>query len=169
MFDIKNVIRVDKLSNGRKVLVFKCSTTMCSNELRMTRSRVKRYKGYCISCLQKKKPYGVIYKKLLQAAKYKEVENSLSYDDFLEFTTINMCVYCDKTIEWTKHLKAGENSKPYNLDRKDSSLGYSKENCVVCCGRCNQVKNAFFTYDEFKLIGNVIKQIDVQRKTLTNR
>jgi len=169
MFDLKDVIRVGKYSSGRKYLVFKCSTTTCSNELRLTPSRVKRYKGYCTSCLQKKDPFGVIYRKLLLGAKSKGVDNTLTYLQFLTFTSIKNCVYCGKFIEWTKYLRAGESSKPYNLDRKDSSLGYSKENCVVCCGRCNKVKNNFFSYEEFLLIGKVLKQIDEARKSLLTR
>ncbi len=163
MFDLKDVVRVGKYKSGRKYLVFKCSTTTCTNELRLTPGRVKRYKGYCTSCLQKKEPFGVIYRKLLSGAKSKGIESSLTYQQFLTFTLIKNCTYCGILVEWAEYLKAGEGSKPYNLDRKDSSFGYSIDNCVVCCGRCNQVKNDYFTFKEFKLIGKVIQQIDKQR------
>lgn len=45
----------------------------------------------------------------------------------------------------------------YYLDRKDSFEGYSVENCVVCCSRCNQAKSNFFTYEQWVEIGKVIK------------
>jgi hypothetical protein len=37
----------------------------------------------------------------------------------------------------------------YNgIDRKDNNKGYSLENCVPCCGRCNRAKDTT-SYDEF--------------------
>ena len=38
-------------------------------------------------------------------------------------------------------------SAKYNLDRKDNSIGYSKNNCVVCCSTCNYIKGDKFTYE----------------------
>jgi hypothetical protein len=36
----------------------------------------------------------------------------------------------------------------YNLDRLNSDKGYTKENCVVCCGACNRMK-WILGYDAF--------------------
>ncbi len=37
----------------------------------------------------------------------------------------------------------------YNgIDRKNSTLGYTMDNCVTCCGSCNIMKNKF-TEEEF--------------------
>jgi hypothetical protein len=47
-------------------------------------------------------------------------------------------------MEWAKHK---ENSR-YQLDRKDNDLGYTPENVVACCTRCNYAKRDHFTYDE---------------------
>jgi hypothetical protein len=44
-----------------------------------------------------------------------------------------------------------------NLDRKDSAKPYEMGNIVVCCRRCNYAKNTFFTYDEWKQIGTLIR------------
>lgn len=48
----------------------------------------------------------------------------------------------------------------YNgLDRYDTSRGYSADNVVACCGRCNRMKNNM-SYDEF---------IEHMQKILKNR
>jgi hypothetical protein len=58
------------------------------------------------------------------------------------------CHYCHAPVYWAKVNKTG---KPfgYNLDRKDSAEGYTNQNCVICCHRCNRGKNNLFTYDEW--------------------
>src|SRR5207244_1433978 len=48
------------------------------------------------------------------------------------------CIYC------------GKEPAPYNgLDRVDSSKGYTPENTVACCTRCNYAKNDF-SIEEFR-------------------
>ena len=37
----------------------------------------------------------------------------------------------------------------FSLDRKDNIKGYSKENCVLSCLRCNNIKSNVFSYEEF--------------------
>ena len=68
----------------------------------------------------------------------------------LDFTKINNCHYCGDDILWVKHTGTGQHR--YNLDRKDSNKGYSKDNCVVCCKKCNYMKGSEFSYEEFKEI-----------------
>ena len=78
----------------------------------------------------------------------------LSYEDYLSFTSTVECHYCSATIGWEPH---GTFSDGHHLDRKNNTLGYSKENCVVCCGTCNRVKSDVFTYEQFLVIGNLIR------------
>ena len=47
------------------------------------------------------------------------------------------CIYC------------GRYDNPNGIDRLDSSVGHTKENCVPCCRRCNQMKWDM-SLDEFK-------------------
>lgn len=76
----------------------------------------------------------------------------LTYEEFLEFTKINECHYCGTPIDWSK-------TTAYNLDRKDNTKDYYKENCVVCCKLCNQIKSRWFTYEEFLIIGHAIRTV----------
>lgn len=75
----------------------------------------------------------------------------LSLEDYTEIAQITECHYCGAFVDWFNKSSA------YYLDRKDNNVGYTKENCVVCCTRCNMAKGNRFTYDEWLKIGEVIK------------
>lgn len=53
----------------------------------------------------------------------------------------------------------------YNgIDRKDNSIGYTLENCLPCCARCNKSK-MILSYDDFlemvtKIYNNLIKNYE---------
>lgn len=53
----------------------------------------------------------------------------LSFDEYVALTSADCC-YCHGPLP-----KSG-----YGLDRKNSSLGYSIENCVPCCKTCNRIR-----------------------------
>jgi len=53
------------------------------------------------------------------------------------------CEYCGST-------------KRIEVDRKDSSLGYTKDNIAPACHRCNTIKNNVVTYDEMMKIVDIL-------------
>ena len=93
-------------------------------------------------------PFGVAAFNLLFAgykcsAAAREIEFKLTKDEVRDLTKEN-CFYCGAEPEtvYASHLPNG--GYVYNgVDRKDSSLGYSLENCVACCKMCNWMKNTF--------------------------
>ena|SRR5687767_9662289 len=60
------------------------------------------------------------------------------------------CYYCD-TVKYSSIKNTGHSTPfEYNgIDRVDNSRGYSSDNVVPCCGRCNSAKNKF-TLGEFE-------------------
>jgi hypothetical protein len=115
----------------------------------------------CQSCCQshpkpsrRKRPFEAQYNGLVHRTKH---EVLLSYEEFVQLTDVKECHYCGAPINWPKD-GYGKSSSPSNLDRKDNRLPYTKENVVVCCKKCNIGKNRFFTYDEWKQIGELIRQ-----------
>ena len=80
----------------------------------------------------KKSPH-VRYNVYQNNARHKDRNFDLSEDDFIKMTS-QPCIYC------------GGYSDTYNgewfngIDRIDSSLGYSYNNCVTCCATCNRMK-----------------------------
>lgn len=75
----------------------------------------------------------------------------------------NTCHYCgidenDFVPIWGTFY-GSKRGRTLEVDRKDNGQGYEIENCVLACAVCNNAKSAKFTYEEFKRVGNVIKQI----------
>jgi hypothetical protein len=164
----ENAIERRAHTNGRKYFLFKCGTVNCSNTLSVGAApcQLKRATGYCTSCHRKKRPYGIIFNRIAENSKQKSIPNSLTYSQFLEFTKVKVCVYCEELVEWMEHIPAHYRGHyGYNLDRKDSSKGYSKENCVVCCKICNWSKNELFSHEEFLEIGKTIGKILRKRRS----
>ena len=88
-------------------------------------------------------------------SKARGYEVLLTYEEFLEFTKTLRCHYCFAEIDWTKDQR-------YNLDRRNNDIGYTKENCVVCCPRCNYGKSNLFTYDEWYGMTSWFRRIQCQ-------
>jgi|HubBroStandDraft_1064217.scaffolds.fasta_scaffold20558_4 hypothetical protein len=112
------------------------------------------------------RPFEALYHILASEARrsrFSRVE--MSYIEFLSFTSIKQCHYCGELLQWAERINREKLPYTgYNLDRKDSSLGYTKENCVACCCFCNRTKGNRFTYDEFKLIASTIRYVLRVRK-----
>jgi hypothetical protein len=45
------------------------------------------------------------------------------------------------------------------LDRIDSKKGYTKDNCVPCCGFCNNLKAWYLTPSETKKVVDLLKEL----------
>lgn len=100
--------------------------------------------------------------KYMSRAKKKELEFTLNEQEFRELTSSN-CHYCQKPPRQNNNRK---HSNPkykdkmrfkidyiYNgVDRINSDLGYTKNNCVPCCGDCNLIKNDILSYEEMKVV-----------------
>jgi 5-methylcytosine-specific restriction endonuclease McrA len=80
------------------------------------------------------------------------------------------CHYCgieekEFTSIWEKKFYgSGRRGQRLEIDRKDNKHGYTMENSVLACALCNMAKSDFLTYDEFKKVGNVIREIWQERK-----
>jgi hypothetical protein len=99
------------------------------------------------------RPYEALYNTIRRMNKDKEIE--LSYEEFVQFTTVTKCHYCDTAVHWAE-FDIMRNGSNYNLDRKDNCQGYYNRNCVVCCARCNRLKSNQFTYEQMIQIGALI-------------
>jgi len=146
--------------DGRGEYYWRCRCTCGSGKTRVVRGKSLRG-GDCrgCGCLNpiRLRPFEALYRKLVRDAKTarsREVAVDLSYEEFLEFTKTTHCFYCDAGIEWKTFMSSGHG---YRLDRKDSGKGYSTDNCVVCCTRCNRGKSNLFTFDEWVAMTSVLR------------
>ena len=106
------------------------------------------------SSRSKIRPFEALFNSLIISTKHKV---ALTYEQFLEFTKETLCHYCDERIVWCMYNNRGRKLCRYNLDRKDNLLGYTADNCVVCCKRCNLGKGSLFSYEEWLAVGALIK------------
>ncbi len=70
------------------------------------------------------------------------------------------CYYCNRTLEEIKQnsIETERNKKcRLTIDRKDNNEGYSLDNIVLACNRCNMTKSSYFTEQEMLEIGKIIK------------
>jgi len=119
----------------------------------------------CFKCSYKnrpgirQKPFYARYTFLKRGGIKRHIQCSLTYAEFIEFTKIDKCHYCDDIIKWhpyTTKIKGKNNG--YNLDRKDNTLGYTKDNCVVCCKICNAIKQDIVSYSTMLKFGKILKE-----------
>lgn len=132
----------------------------CGNEKIIDGSKIKRGHTKSCGCLHKyvinehkKLPKGVANRNALLGsykgnAKHKDLPFSLSDEEAISIFESN-CYYCGKAPYCIMERK--NTNGPYiftGIDRLDSSLGYTKENTVPCCSKCNYIKSDM-SYKEF--------------------
>ena len=70
----------------------------------------------------------------LQSAMTRGIEFKLTLDDMKRLLKQKKCYYSGATMTTDGDLRV-------SLDRKDSKLGYTKDNTVACCVLANSLKN----------------------------
>jgi hypothetical protein len=167
----ENALKVERRKNGNYVYTFLCKYPSCTKLIRVhSTCGLKKRTGYCGSHAQVIRPFECIYNVIGKTGgRYKT--KILSYEEFLDFTKIKNCYYCNDIIPWQEHsiTTLTPKCRAYFLDRIDSSGPYSKDNCVVCCTRCNRMKNEY-SQDEFitlckRIASNHSKVDHVERKS----
>lgn len=133
---------------------FKCID--CDTKIKSKSSGLKKHSGRCVGCARRNvlPPYRALYNILKTSSAKRGIECTITYEDFLFLTQIRTCCYCGGDVEWQS--RTGRGSCKYNLDRKDSSRGYSFDNIVVCCSNCNQMKREWLSFDEFRVVRRVL-------------
>ena len=154
---------VRKSGGTRVVLVCKCSASDCQELIRVRRSELITSKLLCKVHVHRKRPFEGVYNSIKRDWRKTPVE--LTYEEYLEFTKISRCYYCDAVIPWEPYGTVhGEfRSLAYYLDRKDLAGPYSAMNCVVCCTACNILRGNRFTYEEFMLLAPALSKIRAAR------
>jgi len=87
--------------------------------------------------------------------RYKPV--NLTKDEFVSWweSQEQRCFYCKLHRNELALVEDTQNTKATRLtvDCIENHLGYAKDNIVLACGRCNFIKNDFFTHEEMIEIG----------------
>lgn len=129
-------ILFDKKLTEAKILCF------CGKEFITNWNSVKTYRRKSCGCLKKQKYNEIgrnLYERYKNSALKRNYEFSLTLDNFVELTS-DKCYYCH--ID-PKQIHGKNHKIPYvynGIDRVDNDFGYTVENCVTACGKCNILK-----------------------------
>ena len=101
----------------------------------------------CPECPRRKNTYYELrFKEYIYSAEKRKKEWNLSFDDFVNIST-QKCFYCGAEPEIQYRQQTGCNEmlgdKFNGIDRINSDLGYSIDNCVPCCSICNMMKTNY--------------------------
>lgn len=173
MLKIENCIRIEWKyypdRNRFKLYIFKCK--ICNKEVKAKKSGFSDHTGKCQKCSAKEtiriaikknklRPFEARYNNFRRRVKEEKTISDVSFEDYLGFTKISNCTYCEDLIPWEEY---SINMSGFFLDRKDNCVDHIKSNLVVCCKICNFTKRDEFSFEEFKLIGKAIKIIKQKR------
>ena len=93
-------------------------------------------------------PLRYVLSQYKSSAKKKRREFSLSFEAFKQVIQCR-CFWCGCSPDKTRTSDGGHTLRYNGIDRMDSSKGYTDDNCVPCCTRCNVAKNDM-TKQEFE-------------------
>lgn len=147
---------IDNNGNSR----FKCKCS-CGRIISMLGMHLNRKNQKCQACCIRKyvgEVSGVYFNSLKQSAKTRAVSFEITQLDIWEqFLKQNRkCIYSDVELAWQNGYK--DKLGTASVDRKDSSVGYTKENIQIVHKDINRMKSDF-TEDRFiDLCRKVIKK-----------
>lgn len=156
-----------KRSSSRGV-IWKCLCD-CGNIVNVASCNLSSESTISCGCSRRKAPKeSTIHRIWLQykgSAKKRNIELLLDKEQFISFI-FNDCYYCgEKPYTLIKSNNkynkqwADLCSVYYNgIDRVDNNLGYSINNCVTCCQKCNAAKSNMKVEQFFKMIKNIYER-----------
>jgi hypothetical protein len=147
------ISRLDQKQNGQ--IVWKCLCD-CGNYKDVPRKDLARKHVKSCGCLRglypTKRDAGIatLYKTKSGQSKRREISFELTLEQFIELINGN-CYYCNISPNNVyRNRQDGKAVISYNgIDRIDSKIGYTIENCKSCCKTCNISKGSK-SEEEFK-------------------
>lgn len=146
--------------NNRGDIVYSC-VCECGNECLVSKNLLKKHKNSCgclnlnhlTDCRQIRarpaydKFIDEIFYRYQRNASKRDYKFELNKEDF-EKLVLSNCKYCN--LGPSNHSKRGKYYDFYynGIDRLNNELGYTKDNTVSCCKKCNFFKGSL-TADEF--------------------
>ena len=149
------VLKFEKKSpSGEKMYSTKC--TRCGHIFdarRINDIKNTKDKGACKYCNFVGENDGInhFYQNYIIGAKNRGLSFDLTPSQFLDYISQD-CEYCGSSPELHEYKVNGKlkyTNYINGIDRIDSSKGYSVDNCVPCCSKCNKMK-LDYSVEDFK-------------------
>jgi hypothetical protein len=81
-----------------------------------------------------------VFRQYKRGARLRNYNFDLSLDEFVRLCEQD-CFYCGSLPSNKRKNRSGNGDFTYNgIDRVDNEKGYTLDNCVPCCKRCNRLK-----------------------------
>lgn len=88
--------------------------------------------------------------KMRSRARLRKIAMCMTFEEYCKIIESETCTYCGEKLPEVGH----------GLDRKNSTLGYSAENCVPSCARCNHVRGEDeISYEEMFEVVKLLKRL----------
>lgn len=107
--------------------------------------------------------YEQMFRRLvLDRSKKHNIDITLTVNDYAKIISQN-CFYCNDAPRLTTRFSMRKyvNTEPVfanGIDRIDSSLGYTLDNCIPCCTSCNYAKHQLTQQEFFEKISKIYKK-----------
>lgn len=150
IYGVYKVTEEIKISTSKcYVTKYKCVNIYTGKEYIYSRSYLHKLRNRVENKFFRENQLGLrnfLYRSYKQGAKNRGHSFDLSFEEFNSIISWN-CTYCGeppREADIKLLLKRGDTHQPnikYNgIDRVNPKLGYSINNCVPCCSRCNYMK-----------------------------
>ena len=167
-------------TNNRSMRKLKCRCD-CGNTIIVYKQKVLGGATKSCGCLQKetrlslgekrKKGYGeaatnecfLSYK---LCAKKRGYPFELTKEQFKQIV-VQPCIYCGASLTQEKRIKGNNGTFKYTgIDRYDNDKGYTVENSVPCCGKCNRTKTNMDIEEFENHLKLILSRINVWKRTV---
>jgi len=125
----------------------------CIN-IKKLKNYVKKNGAYNKKSAKEKLPK-ILYNQYKFGAKKRGINFKLTLEEFEKFI-YKECAYCG-TISGNKRRVDNENLGWNGIDRFNNDIGYTKENCITCCGVCNKMKSNLDIHNFIEHIQKIIR------------
>jgi hypothetical protein len=162
-YKVLEFVRSDK----KRKLYYKCQCKNCGSILTVRKDVIVAATAcHCAKCVgNSKKPttevaYNVSRGNYKRAAIFRGLSWDLSPEEFKDIVS-KPCHYCGAEPVQKNHLKRYMRVETpvylNGVDRVNSKLGYSVDNCVPCCEKCNRMKLDYSKEDFLSHIEKIYK------------
>lgn len=165
--------------NGRNRLFLKCVCD-CGNATVKEKSKVLRADSRSCGCMQAKMRKGLgdrmkkgfgeatfneTYGQYKKGARMRGYAFELSKEQFREIIT-QPCIYCGETLTQEKTKRDANGTFKYTgIDRYDNTKGYTLDNAVPCCCKCNRIKTNMSIEEFEKRLTMILERKDHWKRT----
>lgn len=161
------VISYNGIKNGNRSWLCKCD---CGNEVIRSTSYLNTNKATSCGCEHSSRisnrmlknisaSFNSLYLSYKHKANDRKLPFELTKDEFFILVKKN-CHYCGVEPRQIKRTQTKYINEPFiynGIDRINNSIGYDINNCVSCCGVCNQAKHTMTQKEFYDWIDRLIK------------